>query len=151
MNIDELRGEISIQLELLEKTIAEIESLRTDLQSRKPTIRELAAAAAFLADFYTGVENILKRISRCYDVTMPVGDDWHVELFNRFCEPGLGGLPVIFDDEQRKSFAQYRNFRHVVRHGYSMQLDWERMKEGVKEVNGTYAAFRVKLHALFGV
>lgn len=151
MNIDVLREEISIQLELMEGTVREIESLQTDLGSRKPTTREVAAAAAFLADFYTGVENILKRISRCYGVAMPVGKDWHIELFNRFCEPGFQGLPIIFDSEQKRSFARYRSFRHVIRHGYAMQLDWERMAEGVKEVNGAYTPFRASLHALYGV
>lgn len=151
MNIDVLREELSIQLELMEGTVREIESLQTDLGSRKPTVREVTAAAAFLADFYTGVENILKRISRCYGVTMPVGDDWHVELFNRFCEPGFRGLPVIFDDEQKRSFAQYRGFRHVMHHGYSLQLNWERMVEGVKKVNASYTPFRARLHALFDV
>lgn len=28
--------------------------------------------------------------------------------------------------------APYRRFRHVVMHSYSVQLDWERMQEGVE-------------------
>ena len=151
MNLDVLREEISIQLELMEATVREIESLQTDLGSRNPTTREVAAAAAFLADFYTGVENILKRISRCYGVALPVGEDWHVELFGRFCEPGFQGLPIIFDSEQKRSFARYRSFRHVIRHGYSLQLDWEQMAEGVKKVNDAYVPFRARLHSLFSV
>lgn len=151
MNVEVLQEELSIQLELMEGTVREIESLQTDLGSRKPMIREVVAAAAFLADFYTGVENILKRISRCYGVTMPVGEDWHVELFNRFCEPGFQGLPIIFGVEQKRSFAEYRGFRHVMHHGYSLQLDWERMVEGVKKVNAAYTWFRARLSALYGV
>jgi hypothetical protein len=151
VNIDVLREEISIQLELMEGTLREIELLQMDLGSRKPTTREVAAAAAFLADFYTGVENILKRISRCYGVAMPLGEDWHMELFNRFCEPEFYGLPIIFDHQQKKVFAAYRSFRHVMHHGYAMQLDWERMAEGVKQVNAAYTPFRAKLQALFGV
>jgi hypothetical protein len=135
----------------MERTVREIELLQEDLRSRKPTTREVAAAAAFLADVYTGVENILKRISRCYGVPLPVGEDWHVELFNRFCRPGFQGLPIIFDDEQKRSFAQYRGFRHVMHHGYSLQLDWERMVVGINTVNAAYTPFRAKLHALFDV
>ena len=151
MNIEVLKEELSIQLELMEGTVREIESLQTDLESRKQTTREVAAAAAFLADFYTGVENILKRISCCYGIAMPAGEDWHVELFNRFCDPGFQGLPIIFDAKQKRSFAEYRGFRHVMHHGYSLQLDWERMVEGVKKVNAAYAPFRARLHALYGV
>ena len=151
MNLDALREEIAIQLELMDATVGEIEAIQADLASRQPTVREKAATAAFLADFYTGIENILKRISCCYGVPMPAGDDWHVELFGRFCEPGFQGLPVIFDAEQKKSLAKYRQFRHVVRHGYAMQLDWERMAEGVAKAAVAYAGFKAKLHALFGV
>jgi hypothetical protein len=151
VNIEVLREEISIQLELMEATVREIESLQTDLGSRKPTTREVAAAAAFLADFYTGVENILKRISRCYGIPLPAGEDWHVELFNRFCEPGFQGLPIIFDANDKRLFGRYRSFRHVIRHGYAMQLDWERMAKGVNEVSAAYSPLRAKLHALFGV
>jgi hypothetical protein len=113
-------------------------------------VRETAATTAFLADFYTGIENILKRISRCHSVPVPTGDDWHAELFGRFCEPGFQGLPAIFDAEQKKSLAKFRQFRHVVRHGYAMQLDWDRMAEGVAEAGAAYAGFKAKLHALFG-
>jgi hypothetical protein len=38
--------------------------LQGDVASREPTVREKTAAAAFLAQFYNGVEIILKRISR---------------------------------------------------------------------------------------
>ncbi len=151
MNIDSLREEISIQLEYLDATVDEIKALQIDLESRQPTVRELAASAKFLADFYTGIENILKRICRCCDVEMPTGDDWHAELFARFCRPTFENLPVVFDDDRRKSFAKYRQFRHVVRQGYTMQLDWELMAEGLENIGDVYAAFKSKLHELYGV
>jgi len=97
------------------------------------------------------VENILKRISRRHNVALPTGDNWHVELFNYFCEPAFQGLPVIFNIEQKMSLANYRRFRHVIRHGYSMQLDWDRMAEGVCRAAAVYAAFKTRLHDLFGI
>jgi hypothetical protein len=102
VNIEALKEEIAIQLKMMERTVREIESLQADIGSGEPTTREIAAAAAFLSDFYTGVENILKRISRCSGVPLPVGEDWHVELFNHFCEPGFQGLPVLFTLSKRR-------------------------------------------------
>ena len=64
MTVDELREEIGIELESIGNTVRELASLRTDLGTREPTIREKTAAAAFMAQFYGGVENILKRICR---------------------------------------------------------------------------------------
>ena len=58
---------------------------------------------------------------------------------------------VVFDDEQKKSLAAFRRFRHVIHHGYILQLDWERMAEGVGDIGTAYTGFKAKLHVLFGV
>jgi len=57
----ELREEIEIELENIENILQELSSLRSDVADHQPTIRETTAAAAFLAQFYGGIENILKR------------------------------------------------------------------------------------------
>jgi len=71
---DELGEEITIELESLEATIAELLALQRDVVHREPTVRETTAAAAFLAQFYNGIENILKRISRYHNVPLPTGE-----------------------------------------------------------------------------
>jgi antitoxin ParD1/3/4 len=57
----ELREDVGIELEALEAIVQELLSLQADVVNRDPTVREQTAAAAFLAQFYNGVENILKR------------------------------------------------------------------------------------------
>jgi len=74
MTTDELREEIGIELELIGDTVRELSSLRNDVGAREPTVREKTAAAAFMAQFYGGVENILKRISRFHAVPLPAGN-----------------------------------------------------------------------------
>jgi len=34
----------------------------------------------YLMNFYSGIENILKRISKEYYLTVPKGESWHKEL-----------------------------------------------------------------------
>jgi hypothetical protein len=63
----------------------------------------------------------------------------------------MPGLPALFDSQQKRAIGEYRQFRHVVHHGYAMQLDWERMAEGVQNVGGTYDRFKSRLRELFGV
>ncbi len=87
MTVQELHKEISIELELIETTLKEISTLKIDIADREPTIREKTAAAAFMAQFYGGIENILKRISLFNSIPLPTGDTWHIELFKRFCKP----------------------------------------------------------------
>lgn len=142
MTIEELREEIGIELELIEAVVAEAISLRNDVGGREPTVREKTAAAAFIAQFYGGIENILKRIHRYRGIPLPVGDAWHIEIFRRFSPPGYLDLPILFDDSLARALSPYRKFRHVVYHGYGFQLEWERMKEGLDSLGGVH--LRVK-------
>ncbi|MGD0586181.1 MAG: hypothetical protein ABSA86_10490, partial [Oryzomonas sp.] len=80
MTVADLREEISIELEMMEGTVQEAISLLNDLAGREPTVREKTAAAAFLAQFYGGIENILKRIHRYHGIPMPTGDSWHTDV-----------------------------------------------------------------------
>lgn len=93
MNPAELREEIAIELEAIEITVKELLALQQDVADREPTVRENTAAAAFLAQFYNGLENILKRISYFHNIPMPIGENWHVELFQRFSAPAYPALP----------------------------------------------------------
>ncbi len=70
----ELREDVGVELEALETIVQELMSLQADVADCAPTVREQTAAAAFLAQFYTGVENILKRISAYHNVPVPTGD-----------------------------------------------------------------------------
>jgi hypothetical protein len=135
---EELREEIAVELEALKATVNELLALQEDVARRQPTIREKTAAAAFLAQFYTGIENILKRISRYHGVPLPSGETWHVDLFQRFCSPSHPDLPELFDEALASALAPYRRFRHVAFHGYGFQLDWDRMSEGVATVQDVF-------------
>ncbi|MEW6068472.1 MAG: hypothetical protein AB1610_09305 [Nitrospirota bacterium] len=145
MKSEELREEINIELELIESTLKELLALYKEVSEREPTVREKTAAAAFLAQFYGGIENILKRISRFHNISLPTGDAWHIDLFKRFCEPSYKSLPAIFDESLSLDMATFRKFRHVVYHGYGFQLDWERMKEGIGTIEAVYQRFKAKL------
>lgn len=145
MTSQELREEIDIQLELMAATVEEVIALCRDVEGREPTVREKTAAAAFVAQFYGGIENILKRIHCYHGVALPDGEAWHIETFQRFCQPGYGPLPILFDDQLMTTLAPYRKFRHVVYHGYGVQLDWTRMSEGLGRIEEAMARFRAVL------
>jgi hypothetical protein len=141
----ELGEEIAIELEALEATVNELAALQHDVAHREPTVRECTAAAAFLAQFYNGVENILKRISHYHNVPLPTGETWHVELFQRFCSPSHPDLPSLFNERLASTMAPYRRFRHVALHSYGFQLDWDRMAEGIANVQDTFVRLKAVL------
>jgi hypothetical protein len=141
----DLREEITVELEAMEITVNELLALQQDVADREPTIRENTAAAAFLAQFYNGLENILKRISHFHGVPLPTSETWHVQLFQRFSDPAYPGLPQLFDTELATALAPYRRFRHVAFHSYGFQLDWNRMSEGVENVQNMFNLIRDSL------
>jgi hypothetical protein len=146
MTGDELREEMGIEFELIESIVQELQSLKKELTGREPTIREKTAAAGFLVQFYNGIENILKRISKYHSVDLPIGDTWHIDLFKRFCFPPYQPLPSLFDESLASALAPFRKFRHVVYHAYGSQLDWERMSEGIENIEDVYTKFKTRLH-----
>lgn len=141
----ELREEIAVELESMELTVNELVALQRDLKEKEPTTREKTAAAAFLAQLYNGLENILKRISSYNNVSLPAGETWHVELFQRFCSPSHHDLPQLFDEELASALAPYRRFRHVMFHSYGFQLDWSRMAEGIAKVDSVFDRIKSSL------
>ncbi len=145
MNPAELGEEIAVELEALEATVNELLALQRDVADREPTVREKTAAAAFLAQFYNGIENILKRISYYHNIPLPTGETWHLDLFQRFCSPSHPDLPPLFNDALASVLAPYRRFRHVVLHSYGFQLDWSRMAAGVVSVRDVFAQFQASL------
>jgi hypothetical protein len=141
----ELGEEIAVELEALKATVNELLTLQQDVAHREPTVREKTAAAAFLAQFYNGIENILKRISRYHNVPLPTGETWHIDLFQRFCPPSHPNLPTLFDEALASVLAPYRRFRHVAFHSYGFQLDWGRMAEGVANVQDVFSRLKATL------
>jgi len=141
----ELREEIAVELEAMEMTVDELVALQQDTAHREPTNREKTAAAAFLAQFYNGLENIFKRIYRYHGLDLPTGETWHVELFQSFCSPSHSDLPPLFEEDLAAALAPYRRFRHVAFHSYGFQLDWSRMADGVENVEKIFEQIKSSL------
>lgn len=116
--------------------------LRQEVGDQIPNIRDLTAASAFLAQFYNGIENILKRFSRFFNKPFPKGADWHITLFRSFCEPPEEKLPLLFSKELEAKLASFRKFRHVVHHGYGFKLDWEILIPGIDGINDVFKEFK---------
>lgn len=146
MTKEEVREEISIELEALQQLVNELLELAEDVGDKQPNIREKTAGGAFLAQFYNGVENLLKRISKYYNIDIPKGENWHIELFKRFCNPPMPPLPELFNDELPALIAPYRRFRHVFFHGYGFQLEWGQMQGGIANISTVFNKLQSNLN-----
>ena len=76
--------------------------------------------------FYTGIENIFKRIEVELGEELPPGDAWHRQLLRAMTLPGRNRRPVI-SPALEEALRDYLAFRHVFRQAYTFQLKWARM------------------------
>ena len=147
MNKNDFEDEIKIEFENIGIVINELQSILDSVGEKEPISRDKTAAASYLSQFYNGIENILKRISRFKNVELPKGELWHKELFERFCSPPFDNLPLIFTKELEIKFIPYRKFRHVVIHGYSFKLEWSLMKRGIEQIEYLFNDFKEKINS----
>lgn len=140
-----------IELTLLEETTKELTLLLADIHSdairsdaKSVSVRNRAAAAHLAQSFYNGIENILKRTSKYCGVALPKSEQWHSELAERFTVEyhAVYGLPILLVPEISAAATILRRFRHVIMHGYAMNLDWERMSMNIELIPNTFPPFR---------
>ncbi len=120
------RKQQTAEREQLQRLLSGIQGLLTKCRDTAPTEIELSALAATLHSFYTGVENIFKRVAVELDGEPVRGDAWHRELLLRMKTP-TARHPALLSEELHDTLNEYLRFRHVFRNAYSFDLDWRKM------------------------
>ena len=143
---DKFRKQQSTEREKLQRLLSGIHPLLTKCRTTVPTEIELSALAAVLHSFYTGVENIFKRVAVELDGEPVRGDSWHRQLLLRMKEPTMH-RPALLSDELHDSLIEYLRFRHVFRNAYSFDLDWQKMLPLVMRLEDTFRILEAELAA----
>jgi hypothetical protein len=115
---------------------------------QEPDFIELSALATMLHSFYTGIENIFKRIALGIDGGMPSGYAFHSDLLAVMARSTANRPPVI-SEELRVRLSAYLSFRHVFRHAYSFQLEWDKMRDLVLQSQATWQQLQTELGRFF--
>jgi uncharacterized protein YutE (UPF0331/DUF86 family) len=124
-----LEADIRDELHRLDQLSREYGKI-SDLFSRpdsEVSFFDKAAVGYFLHSFYNGCENIFQQIARFFENDIS-RNSWHRDLLKRMKLEIPGYRPRCIDEELYLLLNEYRAFRHVFRHSYSFQLDWEREK-----------------------
>ena len=141
--------QIEIELAQLEGLTERHPQLLVKGPHELPTPLEIDALAALLHSFYTGVENLFKRISVTLDGGLPEGESWHVQLLDSMMHPTDLRGPVI-TEELRTSLRRFLGFRHMFRHAYSFELQWSKMAPLVNQCRATFAQLRAEVRLFLG-
>lgn len=129
----DLRDQLAIEEEQIERLFRSHARLVDNPEELSPDQIELSALAAFLHTLYCGVENCFRRITVELDGAAPSGEAWHRQLLQAMTSPTKNRSWVI-SEELHDRLLKYLRFRHLFRHLYLMELDWEEMKPLVVEV-----------------
>ena len=129
----EARELVEAELENIERVVAELpgNNLLPNISSL-----ELAGVAALIHNFYNGIENILKQLVISSGEELPHNSSWHKDLVN------IAISNDIISESTAKELRRYLAFRHFFSHGYSFDLDKERIIPLVKDIERILACFR---------
>lgn len=124
---DKLRKQIETELLLLRQLLSVHQPLVEKCAGGvAPTVIETSALAAMLHSFYTGMENIFKRVTIAEDRDLPRGSDTHRELLDLMSKPGVN-RPAVISSQLHEQLKEYLRFRHRFRHCYSYLMEWTKM------------------------
>jgi hypothetical protein len=129
---DRLRKQIAVERMQLSRLTQTYLSLIEKCKQAPPEFVEISALSAFLHAFYTGIENIFKRVVVELGESLPEGEFWHQKLLELMTIP-TSHRPALISEEFRGKLRNYLDFRHVFRHAYTFDLQWPKMKELVME------------------
>ncbi|MCX6155216.1 MAG: hypothetical protein NT007_13765 [Candidatus Kapabacteria bacterium] len=141
----QLIEEINIDLSSMEIIASDVETLLTEVADSTPNNIHKTALGGLAAQFYNGIENIIKRIHKNYNIPLPKGDDWHISILERFSNESEIDFPIKFSNDLLEKLTNYRRFRHYFFQGYSHNLNWEILTNGVKDIKEVLEQFKQEL------
>lgn len=140
----DLKEQIAVEESQLERLLAIHQPLLERSRTQPPNDIELSALAALLHSFYTGIENLLRRIAIEIDGGIDRGEGWHRRLLVQ-----MGGSresrPAVISGELLERLQPYLQFRHVFRSSYSFQLHWGKMQPLVLHCEETFGSLRAEI------
>jgi len=93
----ELAREIGVERESLDRLLAMHHELIVKCRSTPPDHIETPALSAMLHSFYTGIENLFKRVAVHLDQGMAQGEMWNSRLLDSMVVP-TADRPVVISE-----------------------------------------------------
>lgn len=109
----------------------------------EPRSVEITAGGKLLHDFYNGIERIFERIAQRLAQGLPVaGSGWHTVLLRSMETPAQGTRPAVIDHGLALRLLDYLRFRHFFRRSYGYELQWQKLRPLVEELEDTLTMLR---------
>lgn len=147
-NIELLKADILNELDKLELIRKELMSVseKFELDGELVPAYDRAAIGYFLHNFYNGCENIFHSIARFFENDL-APDTWHADLLKRMKLSIPGFRPAVIDETLYVLLSDFRGFRHIYRHSYAFELNWERERAVAGQLEKTTKMLTQQIHA----
>ncbi len=139
-----LRVEIEDEVRNLERLCRSMQAFLERLPI-KPDDYQVRSIGSMLHDFYNGVERVFERIALRVEGDLPTGSRWHTYLLRRMERPWPHARPAVIDRQMAIRLLDYLRFRHLFRHTYGYDLDWEKCRLLAEGMSETLEALREQL------
>lgn len=144
----ELEEDVLDEQKAIDETIERLLEVKENFDPQKRDNLTEPAMGTYLMNFYNGIENILKRISKEYYSVIPQGNSWHRELLVLSYNAPEGKIP-IFNQEIAERVIPYKNFRHRFISGYGFQLKGEKMLELIVDIETLWSDIKRAISEFF--
>ncbi|HBR16560.1 MAG: hypothetical protein A3G39_09930 [Deltaproteobacteria bacterium RIFCSPLOWO2_12_FULL_43_16] len=101
---------------------------------------ELAAIAAFIHNYYNGIENILKRVLLSRKMAIKDAPTWHKDLLKSSLNK------EVITNDLYETLSDYLSFRHFFVHAYSFNIHWKELKPLIDNLEDTLKKFKVAIY-----
>ena len=145
-----LREQLEVEFEQLRLLLQRHPGLMEKYQTETPSNLELDAMATILHAFYTGIENLFKRLHLEIDGAFPQGEAWHIKLLDAMAST-TPFRPAVISPELRQNLRGFLDFRHVFRHAYTHELKWTKMKALVLTAKSTLQRLEEETNRFFAL
>ena len=146
----ELQEDVMAEQRLIEKVVQNLDEIKSQLSHTlvDGDIKTEPAIGTYLMNFYSGVENMVKRVCKVYYKTVPLGKDWHKKLLDLSYEPPKGKI-AIFNQQIVGRLYKYKNFRHRFVSGYGFQLKVDKMLDLMDSVSPLWEDLKKQFEEFF--
>lgn len=143
---DLVKEQINFKINDIDKLFAEYDLVFKKIEQQEPDLFDMTILGSVLHSFYNGLENIFEIIAKNIDNNVPTGNKSHQELLHQMASENENRKEIV-DEDLYLLLREYATFRHFYRHAYSFQLNWEKMKPLIDNINIVWKNVKEKLNS----
>ena len=141
---EQIKEKIEFEISQIDTLLSKAELLAKKCALHAPDFIELSAVGATLHSYYNGLENIFVLIGKRIDNATFSSQRWHKDLLDSmFAETDK--RKALLDESIHAQLLDYMSFRHVFRHSYGYELDWERLNPLFSGLNENWKSVKASI------